>query len=41
MGEVKETNIKNQAYYFFDDMSNIKKFSFKLIKNRQKVAGRH
>ena len=24
MGEVKELNIKNQTYYFFDDMINIK-----------------
>ena len=26
MGQVKEVNIKNQTYYFFDDMINIKNF---------------
>ena len=26
MGKVKELNIKNQTYYFFDDMINIKNF---------------
>ena len=34
MGEVKELNIKNERYYFFKDMIDIKKFSIKLIKNR-------
>ena len=24
MGEVKELNIKNQSYYFFDDITDIK-----------------
>ena len=37
MGQVKKINIKNQAYHFFDDMVNIKKFSHKLTKNRQDV----
>ena len=31
--QVKEINIKNQAYYFFNDIINTKK----LTKNRQKV----
>ena len=38
MENIKEINIKNSTYYFFDDMINIKNFNanFKLIKNRQK-----
>ena len=32
MGEVKELNIKNQTYYFFDDMINIKNFHSNLLK---------
>ena len=38
MGEVKELNIENKTYYFSYDMIDIKYFSLKLIKNRQKVA---
>ena len=38
MGNVKEIKIKNQTYYFFDDLINIKNFSLKLIKNRQEVT---
>ena len=38
MGEVKEINMKNRTYsYYFDDMIDIKKFSFSLIKNRKVV----
>ena len=32
MGQVKEINIKNQTYYFFDDMINIKNFHLNLLK---------
>ena len=32
MGQVKEINIKNQTYYFFDDMINIKHFHSNLPK---------
>ena len=32
MGQVKEINIKNETYYFFDDMINIKKFHSNLLK---------
>ena len=32
MGQVKEINIKNQTYYFFDDMVNIKNFHSNLLK---------
>ena len=32
MGQVKEINIKNQTYYFFDDMINIKNSLSNLLK---------
>ena len=37
MGEVKEINIKNQTYYFFDDMINIKNFHSNLLKIDKKL----
>ena len=32
MGEVKEINIKNQTYYFFNDMIDIRNFHSDLLK---------
>ena len=32
MGEVKEISIKNQTYYFLDDMLNIRNFQSNLLK---------
>ena len=32
MGEVKEINIKNQTYYFFDGMIEIRNFHSNLLK---------
>ena len=32
MGNIKEINIKNRKYYFFDNMINIKNFHSNLIK---------
>ena len=32
MGETKELNIKNQTYYFLDDMINIRNFHSNLLK---------
>ena len=32
MGKTKELNIKNQTYYFFNDMINIKMFESNLLK---------
>ena len=32
MGEVKQINIKNRTYYFYNDMINIKYFESKLLK---------
>ena len=32
MGNIKQINIKNRTYYFFNDMTNIKDFDSSLIK---------
>ena len=32
MGEVKQINIKNRTYYFYNDMINLKKFEPNLLK---------
>ena len=32
MGVVKQINIKNRTYYFYNDMINIKKFDSNLLK---------
>ena len=32
MEKVKQINIKNQSYYFFDDMINIKNFHSNLVR---------
>ena len=32
MENIKEVNIKNRIYYFFDDMINIKDFNPNLLK---------
>ena len=32
MGKFNEINIKNQTYYFFNDMINIKNFQSNLLK---------
>ena len=37
MGQVKEINIKNQTYYFFDDKVNIKNFHSDLLKIDKKL----
>ena len=36
MGQAKEINIKNQTYYFFDDMVDIKSFHWNLLKIEEK-----
>ena len=36
MGEIKELNIKNQMYYFFNDRINIKNFHSNLLKIEKK-----
>ena len=37
MGQVKEINIKNQTYYFFNDMIDIKNFHSKSLKIDKKL----
>ena len=37
MGKVQELNIKNQTYYFFNDMINIKNFHSNLLKIDKKL----
>ena len=37
MRQVKEISIKNQTYYFFDDMINIKNFHSNLLKIDKKL----
>ena len=32
MGEVKQINIKNRTYHFYNDIINLKKFEPKLLK---------
>ena len=37
MGNMKQINIKNWTYYFFNDMINIKDFNLSLIKIEKKL----
>ena len=37
MGNIKEINIKNQTYYFFDEMTNIEDFDPNLLKVDKKL----
>ena len=36
MRQVKEINVKNQTYYFFDDIADIKNFHSNLLKTYKK-----
>ena len=36
MGKIKQINIKNRTYYFYNDMINIKKFNSNLLKLDEK-----
>ena len=36
MGNIKQINIKNQTFYFFNDMINIKNFNPNLLKTDKK-----
>ena len=38
MGEVKQINIKNRTYYFYNDMINIKNFDPILLKIDRKSS---
>ena len=37
MGQIKELNIKNQSYHYFDDMTDIKNFHTNLLKIDKKL----
>ena len=37
MGNIKQINIKNQTYYFFQNMINIKDFDSSLLKIDKKI----
>ena len=41
MRKIKEINIKNRTYYFFDDMINIKDFRPNLLKIDKKSIQKH
>ena len=36
MGKIKQVNIKNRTYYFYNDMINIKDFDARLLKIDEK-----
>ena len=36
MGNIKEINLKNGTYYFYDDMINIKNFDSSLLEINKK-----
>ena len=36
MGKVKQIEIKNRTYHFYNDIINIEGFNSNLLKNRQK-----
>ena len=36
MGKIKQVNIKNRTYYFYNDMINIKDFDARLLKTDKK-----
>ena len=39
MGPVKEINVKNRSYYFFDDMINLENVDLNLLKIDKKSYG--
>ena len=41
MGKVKQIEIKNQTYYFYNDMINLKDFESNLLKIDKKTLQRH
>ena len=40
MGEIKQINIKNQTYYFYNDRIDLKDFDAKLLKIEKKTITR-
>ena len=41
MGEVKQINIKNRTYYFYNDIINLKTFESILLKIDKKIIQKH
>ena len=41
MGNIKQINIKNRTYYFFNDMINIKDFDANLREIDKKIIQKH
>ena len=39
MGEIKQINIKNCTYYFYNDIINLKKFDARLLKVDKQSSG--
>ena len=40
MGKVKQINIKNRTYYFYNDQINLKDFDVRLLKVDKKITKR-
>ena len=38
MGEIKQINIKNRTYYFYNDQTDFKNFDAKLLKLTKKIT---
>ena len=41
MGELKEINIKNRTYYFYNDIIDLKNFDARLLKIGKKIIQKH
>ena len=41
MGKVKQMDIKNRTYYFYNDITDIKDFWCNVFKNWQKIIQKH
>ena len=41
MGEVKQINIKNRTYYFYNDIIDLENFKSNLLKIDKKIIQRH
>ena len=41
MGEVKQINIKNRTYYFYNDIIDLKNFDARLLNIDKKKSKRH
>ena len=40
MGKIRQINIKNRTYYFYNDQINLKDFDAKLLKVDKKITRR-